>query len=151
MLRRAFIAASLTWAALLPFAAVAIRESLGSAALYGAALVYAVAGIVCHQIPQRSFQVWAQQLPVCARCTGIYTGAALAAIFTLAIRVNTTGTTARGVRTMLVVAALPTLATIGYEWSVGEMPSNIIRAVAALPLGAAASLIVLSAASDQVN
>ena len=40
---------------------------LGKAKLIGYA--------ICHQIPERSFHVAGQQLPLCARCTGIYMGA----------------------------------------------------------------------------
>ena len=29
---------------------------------------------ICHQLPSRSFHLAGQALPVCARCTGIYTG-----------------------------------------------------------------------------
>src|SRR5207248_1619105 len=34
---------------------------------------------ICHQRPTRSFFVHGQQMPVCARCTGLYVGAAVAA------------------------------------------------------------------------
>ena len=40
---------------------------LGKANLVGYAL--------CHQIPERSLHIAGQQLPLCARCTGIYMGA----------------------------------------------------------------------------
>ncbi len=30
---------------------------------------------ICHQIPERSFHMHGEQLPLCARCTGIYMGA----------------------------------------------------------------------------
>lgn len=30
---------------------------------------------ICHQIPERSFHIAGHQLPLCARCTGIYMGA----------------------------------------------------------------------------
>ncbi len=40
---------------------------LGKAELIGYA--------ICHQIPERSFHIAGQQLPLCARCTGIYMGA----------------------------------------------------------------------------
>ena len=29
---------------------------------------------ICHQIPERSFFIKGHQFPVCARCTGFYTG-----------------------------------------------------------------------------
>ena len=37
---------------------------------------------VCHRIPERSFAVAGRQLPLCARCSGLYLGA-LAALLTL--------------------------------------------------------------------
>ena len=48
-------------------------------------------------------------------------------------------------------AALPTVATLVYEWSTGTMPSNTIRAFAGFPLGAAVALVILAAVDDQVN
>jgi len=36
---------------------------------------------ICHQLPERSFFVFGHQLPVCARCTGIYFGALLGSFF----------------------------------------------------------------------
>ncbi len=34
----------------------------------------AVGYAICHRIPDRSFSAYDRQLPLCARCTGIYTG-----------------------------------------------------------------------------
>ena len=81
LLRRAFLAGSTIWAAAIPLAAFAASRPSAPAAVYGFALtVYAVGRIVCHQLPARSFHVWGMSLPVCARCTGIYLGAALVAV-----------------------------------------------------------------------
>ncbi len=33
-----------------------------------------IGGAVCHQLPERSIMVGGKLLPLCARCTGIYTG-----------------------------------------------------------------------------
>ena len=41
-----------------------------------ATLLYAIGSVICHQRPERSFHLDAVQLPVCARCLGIYVGAA---------------------------------------------------------------------------
>jgi hypothetical protein len=49
------------------------------------------------------------------------------------------------VRTVLVVAILPTIVTLVYEWITGDTPSNAVRAVAGAPLGAAAAFVVMSA------
>jgi hypothetical protein len=46
---------------------------------------------------------------------------------------------------LLAAAALPTAATLIYEWTTGDMPSNVIRALAGAPLGAAVALVVVDA------
>ena len=46
------------------------------------------------------------------------------------------------VRRLLFLAALPTIATLLFEWTTGQMPSNMVRAAAGLPLGAAVAWIV---------
>ena len=81
VLRRAFVAASATWAAALPASVYAgTRAHVPSLVALLVAGVYAVGSIVCHQRPERSFHLWGAQMPVCARCTGIYMGAALASL-----------------------------------------------------------------------
>ena len=42
-----------------------------------AAVMYAAGSFICHQIPERSFHLDGIQLPVCARCFGLYGGGAL--------------------------------------------------------------------------
>ena len=41
----------------------------------------AVGSAVCHQDPAHSFYVFGQQMPLCARCTGMYLGALLSLAF----------------------------------------------------------------------
>src|SRR5437763_16382908 len=83
-LRGAFVTASIAWALLLPVAPFAASQPAPAPFWYGLALVvYGAGGIVCHQLPARSFHAWSAQWPVCARCTGIYAGAALSAIVTI--------------------------------------------------------------------
>jgi uncharacterized membrane protein len=80
-LRRVFVGASVAWFGALPLATFASsRPSLSSAMYLFAFVTYLVGGLLCHQRPERSFFLWGSQMPVCARCTGIYFGAALAAI-----------------------------------------------------------------------
>ena len=45
-----------------------------------------IGGFVCHQLPDRSFFIDGRALPVCARCTGIYTGVFVTAVFLLIAR-----------------------------------------------------------------
>jgi uncharacterized membrane protein len=150
-LRRGFIAACVGWAVALPAAAFLLSHATGSMLQATAAVAYAMGSVVCHQIPARSFQLWSSPLPVCARCTGIYVGAAAVAIMGgLGVRFPV-AQAGRPARLLLGAAILPTLATLAYEWSVGAAPSNVIRAVAALALGAAASAVRTTAADDGVN
>lgn len=40
-----------------------------------------IGSFVCHQIPERTIQIDGKLLPLCARCTGIYTGFFLGALY----------------------------------------------------------------------
>jgi uncharacterized membrane protein len=106
-----------------------------------AAPVYAIAAFVCHQLPERSFHLWTAQLPVCARCLGIYGGAAVMSSM-LAVgsrRGDAVGPSVRAPKSLLAVAALPSVATLAYQWATGDPSANWIRAAAGIPLGAAAA------------
>lgn len=80
-LRAAFIAASIAWAVLLvaaPWLASRAHASpLASLLIVG---VYSIGSLVCHQLPERSYHLWSAQMPVCARCAGIYAGAVFGAL-----------------------------------------------------------------------
>jgi hypothetical protein len=154
--RRAFIAAAVCWAVALVLAS-SIAARPDASPLYAFAFgIYAAGSIVCHQLPDRSFHLWGVQMPVCARCTGIYIGGAVAAgcVYVVSgfsrtlvrLKADTTygtwlrqhaATTYGRVKTALIVAALPTAATLLYEWTTGQTPENAIRALAGFPLGAA--------------
>jgi uncharacterized membrane protein len=134
--RRVFAATSIAWAAALPLATLAASRPVASTAPYLFALVvYLVGSLVCHQRPERSFYLWAHQMPVCARCTGIYAGAALTVLFT---RLRVTGSS----RVIALLAASPAIATLVYEWTTGVTPSNWIRAASGLCLGAGVAVLV---------
>ena len=133
LLRRAFLALSTLWAVSIPLATFVASRPGASSISYGFALsVYAIGHVVCHQLPARSFHLWMTSLPVCARCTGIYLGAAVSAIALLRVRVPESNP-----RAVLLVAMLPTAATLVFEWTTGVMPSHWLRALAGVPLGMA--------------
>jgi uncharacterized membrane protein len=145
---RAFAAATLAWAALLPAAAFAAAHGAGSWASPIVVAAYAAGHVVCHQRPERSFHAWGVQLPVCARCFGVYAGGALAAgaAHVLPLRRRR----AIAPLAVLAVAAAPSAATFVYEWTVGR-PGNLVRAAAGLPLGLAVVALVLQQARDEAE
>jgi uncharacterized membrane protein len=125
------------WAGVIPLAAVAASSASAASAVYAFAIgVYAFGHVICHQLPVRSFHLRGAALPVCARCTGIYVGAAMTALL-ISVRPAYTTPSAARARRLLVAALLPTALTLAYEWTTGAMPANWIRALAGAPLGTA--------------
>lgn len=123
--------------------------------VFAKAIIFAIGAVVCHQIPERSFFVDGQQLPVCARCTGLYASAAAGLLGWLAFK------TARGWRpfavpprtalTVLAVAAVPTALSV-LSGTVGLVDgTNISRAVLAIPLGATAGAIVAAVGTKDLR
>ena len=75
--------------------------------------IYQAFSFVCHQIPERSFHLSGHQFGVCSRCTGLYTGFAVAAlIYPFARSLKRTDTPAR---VWLILAALP----LGIDFALG--------------------------------
>jgi uncharacterized membrane protein len=103
-----------------------------------AAFVYGFGSLICHQRPERSFWLAASQLPVCARCLGIYAGivagAATAPVLGLV----------RRPRLPIVLATIPAIASLVAEWSGLGTPSNAIRAITGLIAGSVIAAIVLA-------
>jgi uncharacterized membrane protein len=147
-LRPAFIAASVAWALMLPLAPlVAGRPHASTMSAAFALAVYGVGSMICHQLPERSYRLFGAQMPVCARCTGIYLGAAVSAV--LAARgVRAAALAPRTLRRVLLAAAVPTALTLVFEWTTGVTPSNTVRFAAGVPIGAAIAWAVVRHASD---
>lgn len=111
------------------------------------AATYLFGSFICHQRADRSFHLAAAQLPVCARCFGLYAGAAAIVLFTVLrradLKVGPYPPKVRpSLRTILVASALPTAVTWGAEVLGLWNPGNAVRFAAALPLGAAVALTV---------
>ncbi len=103
------------------------------------ALVYEAGGLICHQRPERSFHLAGVQLPVCARCFGLYASGAIGAVTAAVIGVPASSRSEdRNAAVVLALAALPTAFTVAMEWIGMLHPGGAARAVAALPLGIAA-------------
>jgi uncharacterized membrane protein len=129
---------AVTWLALLilaPLLPVPIAASL-----------YTLGSRICHQRPERSFHLFAVQLPVCARCAGIYAGAAAGSLLMLSASVRER-LLSFSPRLLLLAGALPTLMTVAAEWSGVWAGVNDVRAVAGMPLGLAVAFVVARAAA----
>ena len=114
---------------------LAAPAAFGHDALSDAAtFLYAAGSQICHQLTDRSFAYGGVQLPVCARCFGLYLAGASGA--TLAW--FGAPRPLPWARPALLVAAIPTGVTWALEAGGLTGFSNIIRAVAALPLGGVA-------------
>jgi hypothetical protein len=167
-LRRAFVGASTAWSIAILLAPVVASRPQAQASSVGYALalmMYAAGSLICHQRPERSFHLLGTQMPVCARCAGIYAGAAVAAIvawfrtaragrlLSMDSRSPARPGFSRTIDTWqglspasraLLVSALPTAGTLLYEWATGQTPGNWIRLTSGAPLGAAVAWIVCS-------
>jgi uncharacterized membrane protein len=99
---------------------------------------------VCHQLPRRSFHYGLVQLPVCARCTGIYAGAAIgSAIFAI----NLPRVAALSPRAVLLASSVPVVVTVALEQAGAWGPGNAVRALTGVILGIAAAFVVVGAAA----
>jgi uncharacterized membrane protein len=108
-------------------------------------LTYALGSLICHQRPERSFHLSAAQVPVCARCAGLYAGAAIGSVLAIVPGWRRNPWIHRW-RAVLLAAAVPTAATWIAEAAGVAGTSNGVRAVAALPLGTAVAWLVVDAA-----
>jgi len=121
------IAALLWTAALLAAPAALARPAFAAPS----AVIYAASSRICHQRPERSFNLAGTQLPVCARCFGLYVAGALGAAAAWSSRRRL----GRQTRAVLALAAIPTAVTWTAEVAGLAAFSNTARALAALPLG----------------
>lgn len=132
---------AILWAVLLISAPIitADYDSASPVFIVGAG-AYVVGAIVCHQQADRSFRLSETTLAVCARCTGLYVGAAAVALMMLMLGAfrSQRGCRWKDARTLLIVSALPTIVSVlGETFGVVD-PGNLIRAILGLPLGGTA-------------
>jgi uncharacterized membrane protein len=147
LLSSAFALGAALWAILLGTAPLVATVTVA-----GAALIYAAGSLICHQLPERSFHLAGAQLPVCARCYGLYLGVALGALAWAVVAARRERNLSRvpTLATLAVVAA-PTAVTVLTAMAGVFDPPNIWRAGLALPLGAAAGVVVGAAASRHLK
>ncbi len=110
------------------------------------AMIYAVGGVICHQLPERSFFWDGHQFPVCARCTGLYLSGALGLMTWIGVKAvrrwKPIAIDPRTALRVLAIAAIPTAVSVAAASLSLYDGSNVTRAVLAIPLGAGAGAIV---------
>lgn len=124
---------------------MAAASSPFGAGAYAAAGTYWIGALVCHQRPERSFHLLGAQLPVCARCAGLYLSVALGVVVARARR--RTADPSADWRLRFTLAAIPTVATLAIDWWRPQSVSGAWRAIAAVPLGVAAGVFLAESMS----
>jgi hypothetical protein len=145
-LGRTLCTTAVVWAILVVAAPWLASAAVGGG-VYLSASAYWLGALVCHQRPDRSFHLAGAQLPVCARCTGLYVSAALGILFAWFRRSSSRAVPFGAWRSRLAWAALPTVATLAVGWWRPALTSGLVRAVAAVPLGAAAGALLAESAA----
>jgi uncharacterized membrane protein len=145
--RAARRASRLVWGALslltLAFLGLVVAEPLLLARGYvqAAAVIHRAFGVLCHQIPERSFHLDNHPLAVCARCTGIYAGFALSVLCYPLVRslrrVETPG------RLWLVLACVPMAIDVGLDYFGIWTNTHFSRLVTGAIFGAVCALFIV--------
>jgi uncharacterized membrane protein len=136
-LRLGLACAALIWLTLIVMSPVALASGRFSPL---AMAVYHAGSLVCHQRAERSFHVAGAQLPVCARCFGLYLSGAVGLVVASRRRGSIAAATSRLV---LVLGALPIAVTVALEWLGLIHTTNIVRMLTGLPLGFAAAVVIV--------
>jgi uncharacterized membrane protein len=117
--------------------------------------IFAVGSMICHQRPERSFFIDGQQLPVCARCAGLYVSGAAGLAGWIGLKVargwRPAGWDPRMAVRLIVIAAMPTAVSLA-SGAIGVWDgSNVTRALLAVPLGASAGAMVAAVATKDLR
>ena len=142
MLAKLLVAGAILWPVLM---AVTVIERVNGREPLWTTTVYVAGSKICHQRPERSFRTEGVQWPVCARCSGLYASAPMGAVMALMLRRRWQQRLALPI---VALAAVPTLLTLGIEWSGLADPGNLVRSAAALPLGMAIALVLVETAAE---
>lgn len=146
--------ASVIWAATLVAAPYIVSQvSEDAPVLRAAAVVYALGSFICHQRPERSFRFSGVQVPVCARCEGLYLAAPFGMVGLMAVRRRYRQVVAsrHTWRQVVIVASSLTILTLAWEWMTGEMTSHAVRAIAGAVLGAAVAATVTAVVAGDLR
>ena len=111
--------------------------------------IYHAFSYVCHQLPLRSFHLSGHPLAVCARCTGLYTGFAGAALVYPFVRsLKRTDTPERR---WLLLATVPMAIDLGLDFFGLWQNTHLSRLATGLLLGSVAAFYVIPGLMDLLN
>ena len=106
-----------------------------------ASTIYKAFSFVCHQIPERSFHIAGYKFAVCSRCTGLYSGFAIAALIYPLVR------SLRQTRTPSIVWLFLAAAPLAVDFSLGYFSiwqnNHLSRFFTGALLGAAAVFYIM--------
>lgn len=153
MVEKKHVALNLALAGALGWVGVIVAAPwLAAAAGPAVGVIYAFGSVICHQLPDRSFHLAGVQLPVCARCAGLYAGAAGGVLFWALRFRGRDHIWPRGhALAVLVLASAPTALTVATAAAGLGDPENLWRATLALPLGMAGGAMVGAVASEHLK
>ena len=125
-------------AGLLAAAALAVPYFIAHGFVVGVALERGFA-LVCHQRPERSFWIFGAPVAVCARCLGIYLGAAAGLLLRTSRRI--------AVRWLMIAAAINALDAVS---ELAGLHGNwmLARFALGVALGAAGGMLIASAVAS---
>ena len=119
------------------------------------AFIFAVGSVICHQLPDRSFFLDGRQLPVCARCSGLYLSgvAGLAAWWAVKLLRGWRPQTVPPRLAMVLLAIVATPTVVSYLTGVLGVwdGSNLTRALLAVPLGVVAGAVVAAVSTKDLR
>ena len=114
-----------------------------------AAVVYQAFSYVCHQLPERSFHLLGHPLAVCSRCTGLYSGFAIASLMYPLVR--SLSRTDTPPRRWLLLAAVPMAVDVGLDVIGVWRNTYYSRLATGLILGSIAAFYVIPGMIDLLN
>ncbi|MBW2172275.1 MAG: DUF2085 domain-containing protein [Deltaproteobacteria bacterium] len=100
-----------------------------------------IASLVCHQVPERTLTIGGGLLPLCARCTGIYSGFLIGVVFQIIVDKKVNRLPSIWITTVSIVLILAlTSEVLGEKLRLWELP-NEGRLLTGLFCGSALSVI----------
>lgn len=108
--------------------------------------IYRAFGMLCHQLPERSYFIEGHQFAVCSRCTGIYAGFAFTLLLYPLIR--SLKTTQTPPRSWLLLATIPVLVDLSLNFFGFWQNTHTSRLLSGAVLGSAAVFYVMPGIVD---